>query len=224
MKGRHEIKHAINLTDYYVLRQRLGVMLKPDEHAGKDGVYHIRSLYFDTPEDTALREKLDGVRDRDKFRIRYYDEDTSFIQLEKKSKRGGLCIKTSVRLTKEEAQAIVDGDIKWMKNRREPLLKELYGHMLKDRLMPRTIVDYDRNPYVYAPGNVRVTLDHHIRTGLNCTDFLNPAAITIPACEDVIILEVKWDAFLPDLVKTAVQLNSRMASAFSKYAVCRAYM
>ena len=224
MKGRHEIKHYISLTDYYVLRQRLRVMLKPDPHAGADGEYHIRSLYFDTPEDTALREKLDGVKDRDKFRIRYYNADTSFIHLEKKSKRADLCVKSSANLTKEQAQAIVDGDLEWMKTSEAPLVRELYEQMCQKNLRPRTIVDYDRNPFVYPAGNVRVTLDHHIRSGLLGTDFLNPDAITIPAAEDVIILEVKWDEFLPEIVKDAVRLNSRNASTFSKYAVCRAYL
>jgi hypothetical protein len=84
-------------------------------------------------------------------------------------------------------------------------------------------VDYERDPFVYPAGNVRVTLDHDIRTGLNSTDFLNPACITIPAAQDVIILEVKWDGFLPDLVRDAVRLDSRSATAFSKYAACRIY-
>lgn len=224
MRGRHEIKHYISLTDYYVLRQRLRVMLKPDAHAGPNGEYHIRSLYFDTPEDTALREKLDGVKDRDKFRIRYYNEDTSFIHLEKKSKRADLCVKSSANLTKVQAQAIVDGNLEWMKESGEELIRELYMLMRQKNLRPKTIVDYDRNPFIYQAGNVRVTLDHHIRSGLLCTDFLNPAAITIPAAEDVIILEVKWDDYLPEIVKDAVRLNSRNASAFSKYAVCRAYL
>ena len=223
MRGRHEIKHSISLTDYYVLRQRLRAMLKSDEHAGSSGKYHIRSLYFDTPEDTALREKLDGVKNRDKYRIRYYNEDTSFIHLEKKSKRGDLCVKKSVKLDRKQAQAIVDGDLEWMKDSDEELIRELHEQMLKNHLGPKTIVDYDRDPFTYPAGNVRVTLDHHIRTGLLCTDFLNPDAVTVPAAEDVIILEVKWDEYLPDLVRAAVQLNSRMASAFSKYAVCRVY-
>jgi hypothetical protein len=223
MQGRHEVKHYINLTDYYVLRQRLGTVLYRDPHVGSDGTYHIRSLYFDTPEDRALREKLDGVRDRDKFRIRYYNQDTSFIQLEKKSKRGDMCYKEAIRLEKAEAQAIADGDFAWMKEREEPLLKELYFNMMQDNLRAKTIVDYRRDPFVYPAGNCRVTLDHHIRTGLRCIDFLDPDCTTIPVADDAIILEVKWDAFLPDLVRDAVHLQSRRSTAFSKYAACRAY-
>lgn len=90
-------------------------------------------------------------------------------------------------------------------------------------LRPKTIVDYTREPFVFAPGNVRVTLDYNIRTGLQCTDFLNPNCITVPAGDTAIILEVKWDEFLPDIIRDAVQLSNCRSGAFSKYAVCRIY-
>ena len=90
-------------------------------------------------------------------------------------------------------------------------------------LRPKTIVDYTREPFIYPPGNVRVTLDYDIRTGLSCTDFLDPDCVTVPAGDAPILLEVKWDAYLPDLIRDAVQLPGRHASAFSKYAQCRIY-
>ena len=104
-----------------------------------------------------------------------------------------------------------------------PLIRELYGKMRAQRLRPKTIVDYTREPFVYGPGNVRVTLDYNIRTGLSCTDFLNAACPTVPVPENPAILEVKWDAFLPDVVREAVQLPGRHVGAFSKYAACRSY-
>ena len=78
-------------------------------------------------------------------------------------------------------------------------------------------------PFVYGPGNVRVTLDYHIRTGLGSVDFLNPESVTIEASHSPIILEVKWDAFLPDVIRDAVWIPGRRAAAFSKYAACRSY-
>lgn len=109
MDFRHEWKHEINVSDMIALRQRLKVVATPDAYA-IGGVYKIRSLYFDTPTDKALREKLDGVNIREKFRIRYYNNDLSFIHLEKKSKRGCLGNKQSAKLSPTEAQAIVDGN------------------------------------------------------------------------------------------------------------------
>ena len=110
-----------------------------------------------------------------------------------------------------------------MEGREDPLIREFRYRIRTDGLRPQTIVDYIRDPFVYPAGNVRVTLDHDIRTGLRSTDFLNRNCPTIPVVDDAIILEVKWDRFLPDLVKDAVQVPSRSASAYSKYAACRAY-
>ena len=222
MKFRHEWKIEINHSDLIVLRHRLRAVMQRDSHA-VDGTYHIRSLYFDNPADRALREKIDGVNYREKFRIRLYDLDTTVIHLEKKSKINGLCSKQSAELTAAEAQSIVDGDLGWMAASDLPLVRELYANMKNQGLRPRTIVDYMREPFVYTPGNVRVTLDYDIRTGLGCTDFLNPGCITVPAGDAPIILEVKWDTFLPDIIRDAVQLSGRRGGAFSKYAACRIY-
>ena len=222
MKYRHEWKHEISYGDMLVLRQRLSAVMKRDAHA-IDGKYLIRSLYFDNASDKALREKVDGVNIREKFRIRYYNNDTSLIHLEKKSKVNGLCLKDSVALTKEQAQAIANGDYAWMVDSGVPLVQELYSKMMSQGLRPKTIVDYLREPFVFAPGNVRVTLDYNIRTGMNCTDFLNPDCVTVPAGDAPIILEVKWDEYLPDIIRDAVQLPNCRVGAFSKYAVCRIY-
>ena len=222
MKYRHEWKHEINYADLLTLRPRLSAVMKRDEHA-VNGNYQVRSLYFDTPSDKALREKIDGVNAREKFRIRYYNGDTSLISLEKKSKINGLCAKESCRITREEAQKILAGDTKWMIEADRPLCRELYTKMISQGLRPKTIVDYTREPFVFAPGNVRVTVDYDIRTGAFRTDFLNPQTLTLPAGEAPIILEVKWDEYLPDIIKDAVSIPGRRASAFSKYAQCRIY-
>ena len=222
MEFRHEWKHEITVSDMIAIRQRLRAVAKQDPHA-VGGRYFIRSLYFDNLSDTALREKLDGVNRRDKFRIRYYNGDTSLIHLEKKSKLNGLGNKQTAELTAAEARAVVDGDLDWMPGSDRPLVQELYSKMRGHGLRPRTIVDYTREPFVYAPGNVRVTLDYDIRTGLSCTDFLDPDCVTIPAGDAPVILEVKWDAFLPDIIRDAVQLPGRQAASYSKYAQCRIY-
>lgn len=208
--------------DKLVLGSRLSAVMQWDKNA-VNGKYEIRSLYFDTPTDKALREKMDGVNFREKFRIRYYNNDTSFITLEKKSKINGLCSKESCRITKEETQKIVDGDIGWLIETDRKLCHELYSKMKSERLSPKTIVDYTREPFVFAPGNVRVTIDYNIRTGDFRTDFLNDDTITLPVGESPIILEVKWDEFLPDIIRDAVSIPSRHVTAFSKYEQCRIY-
>ena len=105
---RHELKHRINLREDLVLSQRLRKLFPHDKNAGPGGTYRVTSLYFDTPYDSALREKIDGVNRREKFRLRYYGMDTSFIRLEKKYKINGLCGKRSARMTQEQADQILD--------------------------------------------------------------------------------------------------------------------
>ena len=222
MDFRHEWKHEIDLSDLTALRRRLRAAARPDPHA-PGGRYQIRSLYFDTPSDRALREKLDGVNRREKFRIRTYNGDSSLIHLEKKSKLGGLCAKESADLTAEEVRLLIGGHWDWMPQDSRPLLQELYTKMRTQRLRPKTIVDYTREAYVYGPGNIRVTMDYGIRTGLGSTDFLDHGSVTIPVPGSPIILEVKWDAFLPDTIRAAVALEGRRTAPYSKYAACRAY-
>lgn len=224
IKFRHELKHYINMADYLCIRQRLLAVAWLDKHAGTDGSYRIRSLYFETPEDKALREKLDGIGCREKFRIRYYNDDTSYIRLEKKRKIYGLGNKESVSITKEQCEKIIEGDTGWMRASKEPLILELYAKMQYQQLKPKTVVDYIREPYVYEPGNIRITMDSKIETGIRSTDFFNrdlPAIRT--DTENVMILEVKYDAFLPDIIRDVIQVKNRRPSAFSKYAAGRVF-
>ena len=223
MQYRNEVKHLINTGDRASICASMRAIAQLDPHAQAKGYYTIRSLYFDNMADKALREKLDGVNEREKFRIRYYDGDTDLIHLEKKVKRDSMGYKVSCSLTAEEAQRIVDGDTLWMASDKRALVVELYAKMKGQGLRPKTIVDYERIPFVYGPGNVRVTIDYNIRTGLRCTDFLNPSCVTIPASGNDIVLEVKWDDYLPTVIRHAVQIKGRRQSAFSKYAQCRIY-
>lgn len=220
---RHEYKHQINLQEDLVLSQRLAKLFQHDKNAGPDGSYRVTSLYFDTPYDNALREKLDGLNRREKFRLRYYGEDTSFVRLEKKFKINGLCGKRSVQMTMKQVRKLLAGKYGFLLESGEPLLIELYSKLQGKGLRPKTIVYYDREAFLYAPGNVRITLDRNIRTGLGSVDFLNPALFRMQVMEKSTVLEVKYDAFLPDLVRMAVQVPGRQAMACSKYAVCRRF-
>lgn len=222
MQFRHEIKHEISRGDMLILRQRLRAVMQPDRHA-VNGRYEIRSLYFDNLYDKALREKLDGVNIREKYRIRLYNNDPSLIHLERKFKHGGLGCKTSALLTPEQAQAIADGDVAWMSRSTDEVILGFYTRVRNEGLAARVLVDYTREPFVFGPGNVRVTLDYNIRTGMSCTELLNPDCVTVPIQGDPCILEVKWDNFLPDVIRDAVQLDGRHSAAFSKYAACRMY-
>lgn len=106
-KFRHEIKHFINFSDSFVIRSRLKHIMTPDAFALEDGKYKIRSLYFDNLQDKAYMEKINGINNREKFRTRFYNDNTSLIRLEKKSKINGLCQKNSVIITESECRMLL---------------------------------------------------------------------------------------------------------------------
>lgn len=222
MKFRHEIKIEISKADFYELRMRLNAVMKKDENGG-NGRYEIRSLYFDTPNDRALKEKIDGVNRREKFRIRLYNKNTDFIRLEVKRKIANLTNKESCVIDRERVRAILDGETSWMPLNENALIRNLYDRMKYEGLAPKTIVEYTREAFLYDAGNVRVTLDYDIRAGMQPEAFLKRDAFTVPVWDNRILLEVKWDEFLPDVIRDAVRIDGRGAGAFSKYAQARIY-
>jgi hypothetical protein len=224
-KYRHELKYNITYADYLILRPRLRTVLKPDCHTGPDGQYRIHSIYFDNYRDTALREKINGVRRREKWRIRWYNHDLSFLMLEKKVKVDELCLKLAAPLTREECERVLGGDIGWLADSPSELLREFYCRLQDRQLRPKVVVSYLREPYVYGPGNVRVTFDSDIRTSLYERDFFRPDRVDVSA-EDhpgQMILEVKFDAYLPGVVKDLLQIGRIRQDAFSKYGACRRF-
>ena len=224
IKPRHEIKIFLTLSDYIAIKNRLKNFAKLDKNAGDNGIYHIRSLYFDNFNDKALMEKISGFNNREKFRIRFYNHNHSFIRLEKKSKANGLCYKSSAPLTKDECEMILNGDIEFLKDSDKDVLKEFYCKLRYQCLKPKTIVDYTREAYIFNAGNVRITFDTNIKSGLYSTNIFDSNLPTLGLVDDnPIILEVKYDNFLPDIIRDLVQTNTRRSTAVSKYAACRLF-
>jgi len=224
LKYRHELKHVVTMADALVIKSRLSCVLRTDQNAGPDGRYHIRSLYFDTPEDKALTEKMEGLPIKEKFRLRFYNHDHGFIRLEKKVKHYNKTAKIGASLTKSDVQHILGGNITFLKESDQALLREFYLKLRTERLVPKTIVDYMREAYHYPTGNVRVTLDSDVRTSVSSTDLFDADLPNATALDsDICILEVKYDGFLPEFIQDIMQLNNCTSTAFSKYAACRLY-
>ena len=222
---RHELKYAISYSEYRAMRERLRLIMESDPHTNADRRYRIRSIYFDNCNDKALREKVDGIQKREKFRIRYYNDDFSFITLEKKMKINDLCLKSDAQISEKECRQLLEGDLDWMKEHDEELVKELYAKMRYQLLKPRVLVSYIREPYIYKPGNVRVTFDSQIRTSLFHQEFLTEEVNDISATDTPqdMLLEVKYDAFLPRIIQDIVQVRGIRQQAFSKYGACRRF-
>ena len=222
IKYRHEHKLYINIGDYYILRSKLKNIMNLDKNSKENGGYFIRSIYFDDINDKALFEKISGVNHREKFRIRFYNNDPSFIKLEKKLKHNGLTSKSSVPISLEECNKILDGDIDWIKSTNRGILKELYVKMKNELFKPKTIVDYTREAYIYPIGNVRITFDKSIKSGLFSKDMFNVKLPTVDSLDPrIIILEIKYDEFLPSIIADTIQIGERRVTAVSKYALCR---
>ena len=217
---RHELKHKINMGEAMILKSRLQLMMKQDEYSLSDGSYYIHSLYFDTPYDQALKEKLNGNLQREKFRIRYYNDDLSFIRLEKKIKHNGLCAKRTTPITKQQVQSILNGDIEFLLYCQDPLMIEFYSKLKGELLRPVTIVSYQRSAFLYDVSRVRVTIDRNLYTYKDCSQFLNLKNNRIKVDHEY-VLEVKYDEFLPEIIQKALQGISRKTSAYSKFVKCR---
>ena len=221
---RHELKYEINYAQYLIIRQRLRAICESDPHTKEDGTYLIRSVYFDNIDNKALREKIDGKSAREKFRIRYYNDDLSYITLEKKQKINELCKKVECSLTKDEVCDILTGDTSFMRDHPAQLVRELYSAMTTQNLRPKVLVSYRREPYIYRPGNVRVTFDFGIKTTMFSKDFIGDIH-EVSATEDtgMMIMEVKYDDFLPDVIACVVNEGNIRQQSFSKYEACRRF-
>lgn len=196
-----------------------------DEHAGHSGEYHIRSLYFDDIDNTALHEKLGGIGDRRKYRIRIYNKQDSLIHFEKKIKKGDYIAKIKEPITRNMVDSIIAGNIEVLNVPDKPLLLELYHEMRHRLLGPRVIVDYIREPFVCRNGNVRITFDKELRTGLHAVDLFDKKLQVVPAIDDnLIILEVKYDEYIPEYLRAALQLEGLTQQSASKYVICRKYL
>ena len=222
---RHELKYTIIRSEYLAMRGRLKAIMQTDPHVDSTGHYQIRSIYFDNCDDKALREKIDGIGKREKFRIRYYNDDFSFITLEKKMKINDLCLKFDAVITEEECRKILSGDTTFMREHPQELVRELYAKMKYQGLRPRVLVSYVREPYIYKAGNVRITFDSQIRTSLFHREFLTETISDISATDTPqdMLLEVKYGAFIPEVIQDIIQIRGIRQQAFSKYGVCRRF-
>ena len=223
-KYRHELKYEVTSAQLQLLKNRINHLIPPDKHAGPTGAYTIRSLYFDDQYDRCLRENEDGTDPREKFRVRIYNHSSDRITLECKRKERGKTHKTSCPLTLEQTKQLMAGQILPDIGQQPPLLRKLTLQMMTRQLRPKVIVEYERIPYVYKNGNVRITLDTNIASSSQVERFLDPhisGRPVLPVGQQ--LLEVKYDEYLPDFIYRSLMLPNLQQTAFSKYYICRKY-
>lgn len=224
MDYRHELKYVVTAAELALLENRIKGLVRPDAHAGADGMYHIRSLYFDDYYNSCYKENEIGTDPREKFRIRIYNESAARINLELKRKEHGMTQKLSCRLTEEQCRSLMAGRPLPPDSSYPPVLQKLNLQMRTRLLRPAVIVEYDRVPFVDPLGNTRITMDLNIRSSNYCSRFLEKQVPMRPIMEKgKQILEVKYDEFLPDYIYRNLQLERLRQTAFSKYYLCRRY-
>jgi len=190
-----------------------------DPHTPPNGRYLIHSLYFDDYKDTSLYTTDSGLSKRYKWRIRYYGEDLTYIVLEKKEKKDSRCHKKSCKLTLDEYESIVSGNIlDIVYDTKKDLIKELARDMLIFDYRPKVIIDYERIAYVEEITNVRITFDMKISASYDLDSFLTgdyTKYYVQGSGENV--LEVKFDDILPSYIRNIVESYNFVQTSFSKY-------
>ena len=222
---RHELKYYIDMGSYQELSRRLKLTMEQDKYARRHGgEYFIRSLYFDDFDDTAFRDKLDGVDARDKYRIRIYNMTEDAIKLECKHKQNNYILKNSVLLTRSECDALTGGDYSFLLKKDSDFARRMFCVFSTKRMLPRVIVDYTREAYTFPYQDVRVTFDKNVATGYRSTDLFNPDIPTYQVIDrGDMVLEIKFNAFLPTYIRSLLQLERHTRSAISKYCICRKF-
>lgn len=222
---RHEIKYVCSETQIPVIQSKVSVLCDMDRYAGADGRYCVRSLYFDDYSNTAYYENEMGVDPRQKYRIRLYNGNTDHLVLERKAKQNGKTFKESAPVSRELCEEILLGGWLCEDIGREPLLiRQFYLEYRTRLLRPKVIVEYDRLPYVYPTGNVRITFDQNISASGDVGSFLEQnltARPIMPVGRHV--LEVKYDALIPDAIYNAISGEKLQQTDFSKYYLCRKF-
>lgn len=223
-KYRHELKYPVSGKELEMIKNRIRPLMKLDPNAGSNGQYHISSLYFDDLYNTCYYEKEHGFDPREKFRIRIYNHDLGRISLECKRKERGKILKTSCLLSGTQAEKLCRGEYLRDVGNQPPLLKKFTEQMMSRGLRPVIIVDYNRVPFVYKYGNVRVTFDVGLTSSNEVANFMTGQITRRPVMETGMhLLEVKYDEFIPDKIYNALQIDNLEQMAFSKYSLCRKY-
>lgn len=218
---REEKKFLINIADFRRHSHHLEQFLIQDEHNGPFG-YRVRSLYFDSIYDNDYFEKLDGVELRRKIRLRVYDPSNDFALLEMKQKQGPYQLKRSLRVTREDAQELILGNYTPLLKYHEDFAAECYALMHAQCYRPKTVVEYNRKAFIAKENKIRITFDNQIVSNECDYNIFAPDLILNPVLDPfLVVLEVKYNGFLLDYIKSLLDNVQKSELSVSKYMLAR---
>ena len=218
---RQEKKFLMNAVDCLRLTATLEKVMMEDKHNGAQG-YRIRSLYFDTFDDSDYTDKIDGLELRRKIRLRNYDPGNDFAMLEMKQKEGAYQKKRSLRVEREDAKELIKGNYEPLLKYSEPFAAECYGLMHRKGYRPRAVVEYLRKAYIAKENRIRITIDSQIIATEAAFDIFDPNLIQYPVLDPFnAVLEVKYNGFLLSYIKDLINMADRSEYSVSKYCLAR---
>ncbi len=224
-KFRNELKFEVTEAELKIIESRISNICVKDPHVYDSDIYEIRSIYFDDINNSYYYENENGLDPREKFRIRIYNGSDERISLELKKKEHLMTNKKSVTISKDECLLFMkdDADVDHLFGKSE-LLNKFLRIYKSNQLRGKVIVSYERTPYIYYPGNVRITFDRNISSTADISTFFEDRLLSRPVMErGRHILEVKYDEFLPNVLYSALSIRSLRQTAFSKYYYCRKF-
>ena len=217
---RCEKKYILSKEQSLLLKNQLMRVLSPDFHS-LNGSYNVRSLYFDSLENIDFHEKLDGIQNRKKIRLRIYDRNPNVIKLEVKEKEGDYQKKQTLFLSQKEADEIILKNYNILLRREEDLAKQLYIIMTQGAYHPSVIVEYERRAFVHPDFNTRITFDENVRESEFVSGFFTRELPAFPVYRDNVVLEVKYTDFLIGAVQILLEQYQPFQVSVSKYAMSR---
>lgn len=222
---RKEIKYRLTQEQFLKLKSLLDAYLEYDPYSGPDG-YRVRSLYFDSLGDRDLYDKLDGVFEHKKVRIRTYDPAGDTFKLEYKCRWAQDGVKRSLMLDREQVERLIQRDYGVFRDfEPDRLARELYDRMVHGSYIPRVVIEYHRTAWVYPASNIRVTWDQGIEASYFAEQFFEEVPAYIPIIPgNYGVLEIKYDHFFPSVLKDALNVLDQLPVSNSKYALGRTYL
>ncbi len=216
---RHELKYLISENTARLLKHKLRSVMKKDPHY--DGYYNIRSLYFDDIYHTAYHDKIDGIIDRSKYRIRVYNLEDIYISVEIKGKHNDLSYKKKDIINKKEYSYLIKKEYDKIKIGDRKILDKLIFDIKNKNLVPMVIVDYQRLAYVYELEDTRITFDEEIKSSRFNYDLFDKNLPLFNVLEpNEILIEIKFNERLPYVIKQLLKEVYMTNIGLSKYALC----
>ena len=217
---RNELKFFINAHQKNVMANKLSKICQRDSFSNADGGYLVSSLYYDDYNQCAFFDKVSGIRDRKKFRVRVYNYQSNVIKLERKIKRVNVTEKSHIQISKEEYDALIGGDVRFLRHKNDVVANDFFLYYRTKNLRPRVVVEYHREALIYKYGDVRITFDSLLKAGVFQKDLFSNGVMISAIPHDQIILEVKYTGYFPDVIRSIIQINNLQWQSISKYAKC----